>query len=255
MSHTDSDADKVALITGGGTGIGRATALAFAQQRAQVVVAGRHTNTGEETIRHIRAIGGKADFIQTDVTDETSVKALIDTIIQTYGRLDVAFNNAGTAAPFGPLFETTQEMFDETIKANLKSVWLCMKYEIPPMLKQGRGSIVNTASTLGHVGTANMSLYVAAKHGVVGLTQVAALEYASQGIRVNAVSPGSVETPMGERAFGSLENYRKAMAPAYPIGRIGLPQEVAEAVLFLCSDGASFITGHALVVDGGNLAQ
>src|SRR5579884_3139377 len=170
MSNTGSFADKVVLTTGGGTGIGRATALAFAQQGAQVVIAGRQTKTGEETIRHIRETGGKADFIQTDVTDEASVKALIDTIIQTHGHLDAAFNNAGTAAPFGPLFEVTEQVFDETIKANLKSVWLCMKYEIPQMLKQGRGAIVNTASTLGHVGTANMALYVAAKHGVVGLT-------------------------------------------------------------------------------------
>jgi NAD(P)-dependent dehydrogenase (short-subunit alcohol dehydrogenase family) len=255
MTGTSSFVEKVALVTGGGTGIGRATALALAKHGAQVVVAGRRAKTGEETIQHIQDIGGKGRFIQTDVTNETSVKALIDTIIEDYGRLDAAFNNAGADALFGPLFEVTEQAFDDMMNANLKSVWLCMKYEIPRMLKQGRGSIVNTASTVGHVGMANMSIYVAAKHGVVGLTRAAALEYASRNIRVNAVSPGSIETPMGERAFGSLENYRQAMAPAYPMGRIGLPHEVADAVLFLCSENASFITGQTLVIDGGSLAQ
>jgi NAD(P)-dependent dehydrogenase (short-subunit alcohol dehydrogenase family) len=255
MTGTSSFVEKVALVTGGGTGIGRATALALAKHGAQVVVAGRRAKTGEETIQHIQDIGGKGRFIQTDVTNETSVKALIDTIIEDYGRLDAAFNNAGADALFGPLFEVTEQAFDDMMNANLKSVWLCMKYEIPHMLKQGRGSIVNTASTVGHVGMANMSIYVAAKHGVVGLTRAAALEYASRNIRVNAVSPGSIETPMGERAFGSLENYRQAMAPAYPMGRIGLPHEVADAVLFLCSENASFITGQTLVIDGGSLAQ
>jgi NAD(P)-dependent dehydrogenase (short-subunit alcohol dehydrogenase family) len=255
MTGTGSFVEKVALVTGGGTGIGRATALALAKHGAQVVVAGRRAKTGEETIQHIKDIGGKGRFIQTDVTNETSVKALIDTIIEDYGRLDAAFNNAGADALFGPLFKVTEQAFDDMMNANLKSVWLCMKYEIPPMLKQGRGSIVNAASTVGHVGMANMTIYVAAKHGVVGLTRAAALEYASRNIRVNAVSPGSIETPMGERAFGSLENYREAMAPAYPMGRIGLPHEVADAVLFLCSENASFITGQTLVIDGGSLAQ
>jgi NAD(P)-dependent dehydrogenase (short-subunit alcohol dehydrogenase family) len=255
MNSTSSFAGKVALVTGGGTGIGRAAALAFAQQGAQVVVAGRRALEGEEIIRQIREAGGKGHFIQADVTDEVSVKALVNTVIETYGHLDAAFNNAGSAAPFGPLFDVTEQTFDDTINSNLKSVWLCMKYEIPAMLKQGGGSIVNTASSIGHVGMANMAIYAAAKHGVIGLTQTAALEYASRSIRVNAVSPGSIETPMGELAFGSMENYRQTMAPAYPVGRIGFPHEVAEAVLFLCSDGASFITGQALVVDGGYLAQ
>lgn len=255
MDNTGIFGEKVVLVTGGGTGIGQAAALAFAQQGAQVIVVGRRINEGEETVRQIRAAGGKGDFIQTDVTDEVSVKTLIDTIIETYGHLDAALNNAGGDAPFGPLFEVTEQAFDNTINANLKSVWLCMKYEIPAMLKRGSGAIVNTASSIGHAGMANMAVYVAAKHGIIGLTQSAALEYATQGVRVNAISPGSTETPMGVRVFGSMENYRQAMAPAYPMGRIGLPHEVANAALFLCSESASFITGQALVVDGGYLAQ
>lgn len=255
MYSSNSFMGKVALVTGGGTGIGRATALAFARQGAQVVIAGRRADVGEESVSHIREAGGQGHFIQADVTDEASVNSLIDAIIRIYGHLDIAFNNAGGDAPFGPVFEATEQVFDDTINANLKSTWLCMKYEIPLMLKQKGGAIVNTASSIAHVGMANMAIYVAAKHGVIGLTQTTALEYASKGIRVNAISPGSIETPMGERVFGSMENYRQAMAPAYPIGRIGLPHEVAEAVLFLCSDGASFITGQALPVDGGYLAQ
>jgi len=255
MSSMKDFEGKIALVTGGGTGIGQATAIAFAQRGALVIVAGRHAVEGEETVRQIQEVGGKGRFIRTDVTDEASVKALIETIIDTYERLDIAFNNAGSDASFGPLFEVAEPTFDDTINANLKSVWLCMKYEIPHMLKQGSGSIVNNASSVGHVGMANMAVYVAAKHGVIGLTQAAALENATQGIRINAVSPGSVETPMGVRAFGSMESYRQALSPAHPMGRIGFPNEIAEAVLFLCSTGASFITGQALAVDGGYLAQ
>lgn len=255
MRQTDGFLGKVALVTGGGTGIGQATALAFARAGARVVVAGRRAAEGEETVRQIRALGGEATFVATDVTDEAAVKALVDATLATYGRLDAAFNNAGNVGQPGPLVDLSAEGFAYTVAGNLTSVWLCMKYEIPAMLGRGGGAIVNTASNLGHIGMPNMAAYAAAKHGVVGLTQAAALEYATQGIRVNAVSPGSIETPMGEHAFGSIETYRQVMAPNHPVGRIGLPEEVASAVLYLSSDGAGFITGQALLIDGGYTAQ
>jgi len=257
MTPTQGDtfAGKAALVTGGGTGIGRATALAFARAGARVVVAGRRAAEGEGTVRQIRDAGGEATFVATDVTDEAAVRALVDAAVATYGRLDAAFNNAGNVGQPGPLTDLSAEGFAYTVAGNLTSVWLCMKYEIPAMLGRGGGAIVNNASNLGHIGMPNMAAYAAAKHGVVGLTQAAALEYAAQGIRVNAVSPGSIETPMGEQAFGSIENYRQVMAPNHPVGRIGLPEEVASAVLYLSSDNAGFITGQALLIDGGYTAQ
>lgn len=229
--------------------------MAFAKRGAWVIVAGRRASEGQETTRQIREVGGKGSFLQTDVTDEVAVKTLMKTIVETYGRLDVAFNNAGSEGYPGPLIDAEEQHFHETINANLKSVWLCMKYEIQHIRKQGQGSIVNNASFVGHVGMANIALYAATKRGVVGLTKAAALEYASEGVRVNAVSPGAIETAMGVRAFGSLNAFREALAPAHPMKRVGLPSEVADAVLFLCSDAASFITGQALPVDGGYLAQ
>jgi NAD(P)-dependent dehydrogenase (short-subunit alcohol dehydrogenase family) len=248
-------AGKVALVTGGGSGIGRAAALAFAREGASVVVAGQRVPDGEETVRQIAAQNGTALFVPTDVTREADVRALIETTIANFGRLDYAFNNAGNEGRPGPLIEQDEEAFHYTIDANLKGVWLAMKYEIPRMIEQGGGAIVNNASNLAHIGMANMALYTAAKHAVVGLTKASALEYARQGVRINAVSPGPIETPMPQRAFGDLANFRQFMEPLLPLGRVGQPEEVAEAVIWLCANGSSFITGHSLLIDGGYTAQ
>ncbi len=246
---------KVVLVTGGGTGIGKATALAFAREGAHVVVAGRRSAPGEETVRQMREAGGEATFIPTDVTQDAAVKELIERTVALYGRLDAAFNNAGHEGQPGPLIEQEEDTFRETIHANLKSVWLSMKYEIVQMLTNGGGSIVNNASSLGLVGMAGMTLYTAAKHGVVGLTQAGALEYASQGIRINAIAPGPVWTPMAERFMGSADQFTQVMASLTAIGRVAQPEEMAQSVLWLCSDGASFVHGTTVSVDGGWTAR
>ena len=247
--------NKVALVTGGGSGIGRATALAFAHEGAKVVVAGRREAEGQETVQLIEKAGGEALFVQTDVTDEAAVKALVEKTVAAYGRLDYAFNNAGTEGKPGPLVEQTEDSWNVTIDGNLKSAWLSMKYELQQMNKQGSGAIVNNASIFAQVAAIGFGVYTAAKHGLVGLTKAAALEYAQAGIRVNAVSPGAIATPMGDRNFGSEEAYSQFMAPKHPVGRLGQPQEIAEAVIWLCSDKASFVTGQELGVDGGYTAQ
>lgn len=245
--------DKVALVTGGSFGIGKATAIAFAQRGAKVVV----TDIIEDgdTLSTIKKAGGEASFITCDVSNEAGIKAMIEKTIAVYGRIDYAFNNAGIEGTSAPTHECTTENWDKTINVNLKGVWLCMKYEIPQMLKQGKGSIVNNASIAGLVGFPNIPAYVASKHGVIGLTKNAALEYAKLGIRVNVVCPGVIKTPMIDRFTGKNKEVEKQFENMEPVGRLGEPEEVAEAVTWLCSDSSSFVTGHSLAVDGGWVTQ
>jgi NAD(P)-dependent dehydrogenase (short-subunit alcohol dehydrogenase family) len=245
--------DKVALVTGGTSGIGRTTAIAYAQQQAKVVVVGRRMDEGEETVRLIKEAGGEAIFVQADVTKEADVKAMVDKAVDVFGRLDIAFNNAGTVGENPSLIEQTEAEYDRTMNVNVKGVWLSMKYEIAQMLKQGSGSIVNTASAVGVVALPSVPLYTASKHAVVGLTKAAALQYAKAGIRINVVAPAAIETDMFEAAWA--DEAKAYMTGLHPIGRVGTPLEVANAVLFLSSDLASFTTGETLMVDGGYVAQ
>lgn len=247
--------EKVALITGAGSGIGRATALTFAREGAKVVVADIVVAGGEETVRMIKAAGGEAIFVKTDVTKAAEVEALVKKTVDTYGRLDCAFNNAGIEGEMALTADCTEENWNRVVDIDLKGVWLCMKYEIPQMLKHGGGAIVNTASVAGLVGFQSIPAYVASKHGVNGLTKTAALEYAKSGIRVNAVCPGVIHTPMVERLFGTNPQFSEAVSAMEPVGRFGKPEEVAEAVLWLCSDAASFVTGLPMAVDGALTAQ
>jgi NAD(P)-dependent dehydrogenase (short-subunit alcohol dehydrogenase family) len=247
---------KVALVTGGGSGIGRATALAFGREGARVVVADVVVAGGEETAALLKQAGGDATFVKTDVSKAAEVEALIARTVTAYGRLDCAHNNAGIEGVEALTADYPEEDWDRVLAINLKGVWLCMKYELPQMQRQGGGAIVNTASIAGLVGAYRMPAYVASKHGVAGLTRAAALEYAKAGIRVNAVCPGVIRTPMVERFFFSRHPRSEArLAAAEPIGRLGTPEEVAEAVVWLCSDAASFVTGHTMAVDGGMVAQ
>jgi NAD(P)-dependent dehydrogenase (short-subunit alcohol dehydrogenase family) len=248
-------AGKVALVTGGTSGIGRAAAIGYAQQGAKVVVAGRRVAEGEETVILIKAAGGDALFVQTDVTKAADVKAMVDKTVNVFGRLDVAFNNAGIYGENGSLPEQTDDEYARMMNVNVKGVWLAMKYEIEQMQKQGSGAIVNTASILGAIAMPNIPLYVASKHAVVGLTKAVALQYAKSGIRINAVSPGAIATEMLEQATGGQEEAKAYMAGLHPIGRLGQPTEIANAVLWLSSAGASFVTGETLMVDGGFVAQ
>ena len=246
---------KVALVTGGSTGIGRASALTFAREGAQVVVADVVVDKAEETVRLIKEAGGEARCIKTDVTQAAEVEAMVRFTLDAYGRLDCAHNNAGIEGTVSNTAEYAEADWDRVIGVNLTGVWLCMKYEIPPMLEQGGGAIVNTASGAGLIGAPGMPAYVASKHGVVGLTKTAALEYAKAGIRVNAMCPGVIETPMVERLTGGNPGMMEGFVAIHPVGRAGQPQEIAEAVVWLCSDAASFVTGHAMSVDGGITAQ
>lgn len=245
---------KVGLVTGGTSGIGRHTALLFAKAGAKVVVAGRRELEGQETIELIRADGGDGLFVKTDVSKGSEVDVLIQKAVEKFGRLDIAFNNAGIEGAWVPIVRQSEEDWDRTITINLKGVWLCLKYEIRQMLKQGGGgAIVNMASVTGLIGSVGAGAYSASKHGVIGLTKTAALENAKSGIRINAVCPGVIETPMGERLFGAPAVH-KSVVGLHPIGRFGRPAEIAEAVVWMCSDRASFMTGQSLVLDGGFLA-
>lgn len=245
--------NKVALITGGTTGIGRDTAVLFAKEGAKVVFSGRREPEGNETLNLVRAAGGDGYFVKSDASKSADMESLVQKTVAKYGRLDVAFNNAGIEGVWAPLSEQTEENFDQVININLKGVWLGMKYEILQMLKQGGGgAIVNMSSVAGLIGAAGAGFYVASKHGVLGLTKSAAIENAAHGIRVNAVCPAVIETAMAERAFGDPA-ISKRMLALHPLGRFGKPVEVAEAVLWLCSDRSSFTTGQYLGVDGGLL--
>ncbi len=246
---------NVALVTGGSSGIGRATALAFGASGAQVVVADINEDEGGKTAYMIKEAGGKSLFVKCDVSKSSDVKALIDKTISTFGRLDYAFNNAGIEGAQGGVIDCTEENWGRVIDTNLKSVWLCMKHEIPQMLKQGSGAIINCSSIAGLVGFPGIPAYDASKHGVIGLSQTAALEFSKMNIRVNAVCPGVIQTPMIERFTHGEAQVQKQLVEGEPVGRVGRPEEIAAAVLWLSSDEASFVTGHALVVDGGWVAQ
>jgi NAD(P)-dependent dehydrogenase (short-subunit alcohol dehydrogenase family) len=248
-------AGKVALVTGASSGIGRATALAFAREGAKVVVADVTVEGGEETVAQVKKAGGEAIFVKTDVSKAVEVEALVAKAVATYGRLDCAHNNAGIAGNAKTIVDDTEDNWDRILAINLKGVWLCMKYEIAHMLKQGGGAIVNTASGAGLIGVRRGGAYVASKHGVVGLTKTAALEYAKAGIRVNCVCPGPIDTPMLQGIGGSNQVVIERMVAAQPGGRLGKPAEIAEAAVWLCSDAASFITGLPMPVDGGYTAQ
>jgi NAD(P)-dependent dehydrogenase (short-subunit alcohol dehydrogenase family) len=247
-------AGKVALITGGNAGIGRATAVAFAKHGATVVVSARREKEGLDVIAEINALGGKAIFVKADVSQESDVKAMVEQTLATFGRLDYAFNNAGIEQDLTPLPDQTEATYDRIMDVNVKGVWLSLKHEIPAMLRTGGGAIVNNASVGGLIGFPMVPVYVASKHAVIGLTKAAALEYAKQSLRVNAVAPGTIETRMF-LDFARSPDIKQLLESATPIGRVGQPEEIAGAVVWLCSDGASFITGQILPVDGGYTAQ
>ena len=252
MSYNYSN--KVALVTGATSGIGRDTAIAFAKAGAKVVLAGRRDADGQAVVAEIKAAGGEATFVRTDVSKESEVKALVDATLAAYGRLDFAFNNAGVEWG-GEWASATEADYRKVFDTNVWSILTSIKYEVAAMLKTGGGSIVNTSSVAGHVGMAGASIYIASKHAVEGLTKTAALEFATQGIRVNAVAPAAIQTDMIDRFVGKESEQRNYLVSLHPIGRVGRVGEITAAVLFLCSEGASFITGESLKVDGGLTAR
>lgn len=247
--------DKVAIITGAADGIGRATALAFAREGAKLVLSDVQDREGEALAEAIRSEGGACMYVHCDISQPAQVKAMVEAGVKQFGRLDIAYNNAGIEGEMAFTADSHEENFDRVIGTNLKGVWACMKYEIPEMLKHNKGAIVNCSSVAGLIGSQGMPVYVASKHGVIGLTKNAALEYARQGIRVNAVCPAGVKTPMLNRIVQGSPGLGDQLDAMHPIGHAAQPEEIAEAVLYLCSDHASFITGHELVVDGGYTAQ
>lgn len=247
---------KVALVTGSASGIGRATALAFAREGARTVVSDVDVAGGGETVGMIESASGEAIFVRADVTAEEEVAALLQATVAAYGQIDCAFNNAGLEREYTrPGERFTEETFQSTVDTNLKGVWLCMKYEIEQMLEQGFGAIVNSSSIAGLVGIPRQPIYVASKHAVAGMTRSAAVEYADRGIRINAVAPGLVDTPLMERIYASNPEMREEADSWQPIGRPAKPEEIAEAVVWLCSDRASYVVGHIMAVDGGFVAQ
>jgi NAD(P)-dependent dehydrogenase (short-subunit alcohol dehydrogenase family) len=248
MTGTDND---VALVSGAGSGIGRATAKRFAADGAQVVAVDIDVDGGQETVSDIEAAGGEATFVEADVTDEGDIEEMVSVAVDSYGGLDCAFNNAGIEGTEAPASEQPMSNWEQVIDTNLKGVFLSMREEIPVLMENGGGAIVNTASIAGLRGFRNLSPYVASKHGVVGLTRTAALEFGGDGVRVNAVCPGVIETPMVARSREENPEAIEATVAATPADRLGQPEEIAAATTWLCSDEASFVTGESLVVDGG----
>lgn len=245
--------NKVAIVTGGSSGIGRTTAQAFAREGAKVAIADVNTAGGQETVKMQQEIGGEAIFIKTDISNAIEVEALVEKTVKIFGQLNCAFNNAGIVGITAPTTEYAEDSWDDVINVNLKGVWLCMKYEIRHMANFGSGAIVNTSSILGLVATEDRPAYIASKHGIIGLTKAAALEYAKVGIRVNAVCPGIIRTgsDVENRLFTEDSQFEREKIAETPVGRLGSPLEIAEAVVWLCSDAASFVTGLAMAVDGG----
>jgi NAD(P)-dependent dehydrogenase (short-subunit alcohol dehydrogenase family) len=250
-NNNGSFAGKVAFVTGAANGIGRAAALAFAREGASIVVADVSERGNQETARMVEEAGGRALAVKCDVSRDNDVKAALEKTVEAFGRLDFAFNNAGVEQPTKPLVEVTEDEWDRLLDVNLRGVFLCMKHEIPLMLRQGGGAIVNTGSGASVMGIAGQTAYCAAKFGLIGLTKAAALDYANSKIRVNAVCPGYVDTPMMQRFTGGTPEGRQNVIDNVPAGRPASPEEIAAAVVWLCSDAAAYVIGHAMVIDGG----